>query len=367
MTTPTVEPSIRVFLSYAHADDVVLEFIEPFITSLKHMAFADRGRTLETFVDRESIGWGENWKEQIRNSIESATVFIPVITRQYFDRPACREELLLYYNQAKQFGVDALLLPVVVMGHSYITDDNADVAVRIVHERQYRDMKEAWLEGPQSSTWRRVLMKLANELVDAADLAERRLGKEDKQAGTQAVVDSDDDPPGSADVAEALERFQNEIKHFMELMGASLARFAEAMPSAAQLEGIAQPEFRKIILDVAAQLEPHGIEFQDTAQKFESATVEIDSMMRGYASYLRKNNLSEILEREREAALGIDADYTAPFVQTEQIISNFLQQIQSLEAGSAPLRRSVRGFRNGARVIKSAISIMLSWPGMFDD
>ena len=85
------EPPIRVFLSYAGADDLVLEFIEPFVSSLRHMALADQGRTLEVFVDRDSVGWGADWQAAIQQGIDSAMIFMPIVTRQYFDRQACRD------------------------------------------------------------------------------------------------------------------------------------------------------------------------------------------------------------------------------------------------------------------------------------
>src|SRR5437764_14013106 len=122
------------------------------------MAFSDQGRTLEIFVDRDTIGWGDDWQEGIEQAIAGAIVFMPVVTRQYFDRPACREELLTFYNEAQRLGVTSLLLPVVILGHSYISTDSTDVASRIIAERQYRDLKATWIDGPQSARWRQTIV-----------------------------------------------------------------------------------------------------------------------------------------------------------------------------------------------------------------
>jgi hypothetical protein len=49
---------------------------------------------LELFVDRESIEWGEAWKERIDTAIAGTTFFIPIITPSYLRSPECRRELL---------------------------------------------------------------------------------------------------------------------------------------------------------------------------------------------------------------------------------------------------------------------------------
>ena len=100
---------------------------------------------------------------------------MPIVTRQYFDRPSCREELLTFHSEAKALGVTSLLLPVVLLGHSYVSADSQDVAARLISERQVRDLKDAWIAGPQSAIWRAAIFQLAGELVDAATAAERAL------------------------------------------------------------------------------------------------------------------------------------------------------------------------------------------------
>lgn len=209
-----VRPAIKVFLSYAHADDDVLELIEPFSKSLKQLAFADRGRVLEIFVDRTSIDWGEDWEDRIHSSILGAMVFMPIVTRQYFDRLSCREELLRFNDEARRLNVEALLLPVLVMGKNYIAADSPDVAARIIDQRQYRDVKEAWIEGPGSPVWRRIMMKLAGEVVDAVELAEQNLTvtKTAPSPATPTGDRDDDDAPGAAEVLQALTPIQTGIR-----------------------------------------------------------------------------------------------------------------------------------------------------------
>lgn len=369
-----LEPAIRVFLSYAHADETVLEFIEPFKTSLKHLAFADQGRTLDIFVDRDSIRWGDDWQESIREGIESATVFMPVVTRQYFDRSACREELLSFYNEAKSLGATSLILPVVILGHAYISEDSQDVAARIIHERQYRDLKDVWVEGPQSAAWRRAMIKLAGELVDAATSAERVLAGTD--AGLATVMSSsrhlagqaaqNDDAPGAVEVGEAFEFFQQETERLLLSMAGALSSFTTILSAPDRLNGVSQAEARRILLEISAELSPLGVEFQERGREFETVAVRTDEIVRGYVQYLKANDLTGQLELERQALAGVE-DAMVPVLEAEGTITDFLNKIRPMEVVSAPLRKSLRGFREGAKAVKSGLSLMRGWPRLLED
>lgn len=366
MTAPSSrEPAIRVFLSYAHADDLVLEFIESFSTSLKHMAFADQGRELDIFIDRETIGWGQDWQSSIRDGINNATVFLPIITRQYFDRPACREELLTFHGEAKALGVTSLLLPVVLLGHSYVTGDSQDVAARIISERQYRDLKEAWIAGPRSDIWRSAIVQLSAELVAAAAMAEKSLF-DTASVATSSESLADDEMPGAAEVNEALEVFGEESKRSIEAVAAVLTRLPSILSNPERLKAMSPAEVRSELLEVAARLRPLGLEFQERGREFESLAVRTDEIMRRYVRYLRENHLDDFLDNERKSLVGLEEAF-APMVEAEGFLNNFLEQIRPLEVSSAPMRNTMRGFREGGKAITGGIAVLRSWPNIIDE
>lgn len=327
----------------------MLEFIEPFTKGLKHLAFADRGRTLEIFVDRDSIGWGEDWQEKIWSSIQGATVFLPIVTRQYFDRPACREELFRFAGEAGRLGVDGLLLPVVIMGHWYVSGDSPDEAARIIYRHNYRNLRDAWLEGTRSPIWRRTLLRLAGELVEAVTAAEQRLG------ATRAIGAADeDDAPGAAEVGAALADYTDQARQLVASLAEPMRAFGEIL---AANPGTAHR--------VAAEIEPHGARFWAAAQRFESSTVQVDMIMRRYVRFLRDHRLTEQLAREREALDVADADVT-PIEGMAEAVTDFLDRIRPLETVNAPLRGSVRPFRQGAVSTRNALGIVRTWPHILD-
>jgi hypothetical protein len=53
--------------------------------------------TLEVFLDRDSIRWGEEWRERIDSAVAGTTFFIPIVTPRYFLRKECRRELLSFW------------------------------------------------------------------------------------------------------------------------------------------------------------------------------------------------------------------------------------------------------------------------------
>jgi hypothetical protein len=157
-------PSIRCFISYAHDDDAILGFVDAFKAALEGFTYSNSGRKLEAFVDHDSIGWGEDWRESIRDSIDTALVFIPLVTLRYLDRPMCREELQLFVDSAEKLGVTSLFLPVVVLGQSKISESSPDPVARLIARRQAKDLKAAVLAGTESATWRTTMFDLSESL-----------------------------------------------------------------------------------------------------------------------------------------------------------------------------------------------------------
>ncbi|GAA3669792.1 toll/interleukin-1 receptor domain-containing protein [Lentzea roselyniae] len=311
-------PPIRCFLSYARQDDVVMDFVDPFATALRHYAYADRGRDLEIFLDREAIGWGDLAQPAIRASVRSATVFLPVLTRRYFDRPYCREELFVFYNQAYVEGVRGLLLPVVLLGHDHLTDDNPDLAVQIIVERQHRSVREAWLDGPASPAWRRTMLALAGELVDHVEEAERRL-----------VTEADPHLPDAAEAVADIERFGYDTGHVVELTSQVLQQFQNIVVTATDDASRAEA------------LLPGALRLRDSARAYERRVSEVDRLVRA-----------------RPVRLGPGA---AALRELVDAIEQLLTSTANAELMSVPMRRPMIAFREGLTALRSAVNMVTAW------
>jgi hypothetical protein len=304
----TDSPPIRCFLSYARADDVVMDFVDPFTESLRQYAYADRGRSLEIFLDRTSIGWGDLAQPAIRASVRSATVFLPILTRRYFDRPYCREELFIFYNQAFVDGVRGLLLPVVLLGADFLTEDNQDLAVQLVVERQHRSVREAWIEGPSSPAWRRTMLSLASDLVDRVEAAERRLLTEP--------------PPPDVDLAAELARFSTDVSAMTAAVSSVIQTFHEGLGD-------------------ASALGPAAVQLQDVGRRFELRAFEVDRAVR---------------------ASGADKPFaTASLDDLVTGVEALLASTRRGEASHVPLRHVMAVFREGLTALRSGLRVVESW------
>lgn len=311
-------PPIRCFLSYARQDDVVMDFVGPFADSLRQYAYADRGRDLEIFLDRQAIGWGALAQPAIRASVRSATVFLPVLTRRYFDRPYCREELFVFYNQAFVEGVRGLLLPVVLLGHDHLTEDNPDQAVQIVVERQHRSVREAWIGGPTSEAWRRTMLALAGELVDHVEEAERRL-----------VTETDLHVPDAAEAVADIERFGYDTIHVVDLTSQVLQQFQDIVTR---------------VTDDASRAEallPGALRLRDAARAYERRVTEVDRLVRA-----------------RPVRLGPDAAALRGLVDA---VGQLLASTARAELMSVAMRRPMIALREGLTTLRSAVNMVTAW------
>ncbi|MCG8921410.1 TIR domain-containing protein [Lentzea sp. CC55] len=310
MTPPSDAPAIRCFLSYARQDDVVMDFVGPFAEALRHYAYADRGRALEIFLDREAIGWGDLVQPTLRAAVRSAAVLLPVLTRRYFDRPYCREELFLFHNQASADDVRGLLLPVVLLGEDHLTEDNPDLAVQIVVERRHHSVREAWIEGPNSPVWRRTMLTLASAIVDNVEAAERAL--------------TSTPTPTAADVPAVLSQLSLDVD------------------SATRTAGSVVAEFHALLATDSPDFSPGATRLREAALTFERQAFEADRLLR--AAHASSATLTAADPGDLLA--GIEALLTAT---------------HRLETSDVPIRLAMAAFREGLTALRSGLRVAKSW------
>jgi uncharacterized protein len=68
------EPSARAFCSYVRKDNENFgTAVEYLVEDIKALHEAETGRTLQIFLDRTDIGWGQDFRDAISDSVENAT------------------------------------------------------------------------------------------------------------------------------------------------------------------------------------------------------------------------------------------------------------------------------------------------------
>lgn len=96
-------PEYDVFISHANKDKA--DLIEELYQSLSKLG-------ISIFYDKESLEWGDNWKERILNGTKKAEFAIIVISKNFFDREWTERELSEFLNRQNRNG-QKLILPIV--------------------------------------------------------------------------------------------------------------------------------------------------------------------------------------------------------------------------------------------------------------
>ena len=370
MAAPEDQPAIKCFLSYARGDNAELNFIDEFKSALTHYALSDRGRRIDLFVDHDSIGWGEDWHQELRNSIGQATVFIPLVTVQYLTRPMCREELLLFVDGARDLGVAELFLPIVVLGHRFITTDSDDSVAQKIAKRQYKDLREAVLHGTDSPTWRTKMLEIANSLVDAVESAEEKLANRQELASVtlasgSASTELDENAPGLNELDALAGEGAREVGGLMQQMIGHLSEVSE-MVTPISVELSAAPEQRQknaILLRFAGSIRPLSEKIESTGLQMESKTAEVDGTLRD-AWHLVRDHGGEEMQRSFRQSIESAVANLSVLDEVGQSMTGFLESLRPAEVLSVNLRRAIRPMRRGITATRSALSTMRSWSSL---
>ena len=131
------------------------------------------GTPFPIFQDRNDIEWGQQWKERIEESIDAVTFLIPIVTPNFFESPACRDELETFLEREEKLERNDLILPVYYVDCPVLNDEEkrrADPLAEVIASRQrvdWRDLRFDPMTSPQ------VGKKLAQMAVQVRDALER--------------------------------------------------------------------------------------------------------------------------------------------------------------------------------------------------
>ena len=138
------------FWSYVHKDD---EAEDERISKLAKDVVDEyellTGDTIELFLDKDGVGWGDEWRKKIDDHLESVEFFVPVMTPRYFKSPECRLELNQFVRRASQFGRLELLLPLYYVDVPLLNHDGPveDDLLRRVRDFSMARLAQTQIQG----------------------------------------------------------------------------------------------------------------------------------------------------------------------------------------------------------------------------
>ena len=108
---------IIAFFSYARRDDKAVNGLLSRIREkleVEIQAYAGEDE-LEVFQDTDDIDPGDDWNRRLREAIDSAAFFIPVLSPFYFNRPQCRKELDIWLSNYRSSDERRRIIPIKIL------------------------------------------------------------------------------------------------------------------------------------------------------------------------------------------------------------------------------------------------------------
>ena len=166
--------SYRGFWSYVHKDDEAdrgrISMLAKDVVAQYEML---TGETIELFLDKDAIEWGDKWREKIGDNLALVAFFIPVMTPRYFMSPECCGELRSFAHRADKLGLKELLLPLYYVNVPSLSEESVENdLLRMVREFHWQDWRDLRYMEVTSEAYRKGVADIAGRLVKANRNAE---------------------------------------------------------------------------------------------------------------------------------------------------------------------------------------------------
>jgi len=146
--------------------------LSEFRSRLEGEVRSQTGRPFHIFQDRSDIGWGQQWKQRVEESLDAATFLIAIVTPEFFNSAACREEFELFLERERKLGRDNLILPVYYVDSPILGNKArywADPVAREIAARRFADWRKLRFEPFTDPTAGKTLAQLAQQIVKALE------------------------------------------------------------------------------------------------------------------------------------------------------------------------------------------------------
>lgn len=356
----SIESATPCLVSYAHADEDDLGgVVSRLVHDLSAFYSATTGKSLEMFMDRTSIGWGEDWRDRIREAVANATVLLPVITMRYFQRESCCEELMAFYSNARQLGVTELLLPVVVLGADRISADDAREEVRLIEGLQYENIERSWLAGYDSGEWRSTIGKLAARLDSALAMAEQALVN--RPTGATGPAESSAPDSVEPDLGSLQERSEA-LGPIVEQTLAVLTKFFGIVSEdliETNWHALSSAQRNARLLATATRLQPLAFKIEQSGDMLLTRVSELDGELRAAVTELRAIGSSPSQALIDALLRGTEKLHELNAVSAQ--IDEVVDVLKAMSLLNVQLRRSIRPVIGGLQGVNTSVATIASW------
>jgi len=366
---------LKGFWSYVHADDDVeggrIQQLAKDVSAQFEMLTGD---SIDLFLDRDALAWGDNWQDKIDQSLASIAFFIPILTPRFFLSSECRRELRTFAEQATHLGIRELVLPLHYVDVPALQeDDTVDDLVQLVRTFHYEDWRELRFAEVKSENYRRGTARLAQRLADAnkkADSGEKQSGPSDSDASFE---DPDDDP-GTLDDLASFERVMPALVETLGLISAETQSIGRLMNDAtssierANNQGKGFTARLAVSQKLARELDVPVQRILSLGNDYTSQLYTIDRGIRVIVSAapLEIENTPDSKEDLCEYFKSVK-DFSTASRDAMLSAGEMIDALRSLEGTSRDLRPPIRQLKKGLTIMVEATEITDDWIQMIDD
>ena len=201
-TQPQTDVGPSAFLCYARFDD---DHDDGALSKLRKRLSgeirAQTGTEFEIFQDRESIQWGENWRQRIEQSLNDVTFLICILTPNFLASDECRKEVRLFLEREEALGRNDLILPIYYIRCPTLEDDaeaDADEISTELAKRQRVDWRPLRHEPITSPEVRKKIDELGGKIIDALGRVALQTSSESGQSEAAGAAQVESRPDAGA-------------------------------------------------------------------------------------------------------------------------------------------------------------------------
>ncbi|MDQ0612399.1 hypothetical protein QF046_000040 [Microbacterium sp. W4I4] len=362
------------FWSYVHNDDdASFGKIVQLGRDLKSQYEMVTGTSVELFLDRDSLAWGDAWESVIHSNLGTVAFFIPVITPAYFKSAACRAELERFAERTSKEGLKGLLLPILWVPSSELDEEaSTDPLVQIVKDRQWEDWTYLRHDERGSSEYSKTLEKMAKRIQranEAADLAEAAALPESDDA---ADGDEADDEPGRleklAEMEENVNLWMDDIVEANEGLK-QMGEIAQARTAEMNVDPRARTFAGRLTLvrQIAGELQAPADRIKEAGIAFAMKVSAVDEGVRIIIDSAPEEIAAdpEAIEQFRSFFNQL-RDLDAVTTTVDSQLSGFVSSIAPLQKQSRDMKKPVEAATVGVTRIQAAIGIIHDWIALID-
>lgn len=362
------------FWSYVHDDDdASFGKIVQLGRDLQRQYEMITGTSVELFLDRDSLEWGDAWESVIHSNLGTVAFFIPVVTPAYFKSAACRTELERFAEQTSREGLKGLLLPILwVPSRELDSETSTDPLVQIVKDRQWEDWTSLRHEERGSSEYSKTLEKMALRIQRANEAADRAESVVLTVANAETSDEVLEDEPGRLEKLARMEENAVLWRDDLAEVGEGLNEMGEIAKTRTEKLN-ADPRAKTfagrltLVRKIAGELQVPADRIMNAGIAFASKVSAVDEGVR-----IIIDSASDEVAADPDALTHFrsfldqlrDLDVVTATVDSQ--LSGFIASIAPLQKQSRDLKRPVEAATVGVTRIRAALGIIHDWIAVID-